>query len=60
MNEKKIRQWMKNNSQTCRDNLTGEMNNTMLAEQAAEEFDLYEGDECKIPDEVFDIAAEFT
>lgn len=35
-----------------------EINATKLAEDCANEFDLYEDDDCTIPQEVFDIAAD--
>lgn len=43
----------------CRDSKTGEVNHTLLAERAADQLDIYLGDDYEIPEEVFDIAASF-
>ena len=41
----RIQTWMKNNIEDHRDPVTGEINVTGLAEDAAREFNLYDGDE---------------
>ncbi len=55
----KIRVWMENELiSSCADyDDCGELNSTLLAENCAAELDLYEGDDCTIPEEVFDMAA---
>lgn len=56
----KIKRWMKrdlsHHPQEYFD--CGEVNATKLAENVAQAMELYEGDDDKIPEEVFDIAAE--
>ena len=56
-NDKDIRKVMKKLSTSCRDNTTGEMNYTLLAESACADLDAYVGD--NIPDTFFDLAIEF-
>lgn len=57
--KKQIKNAMQRHLDECRDPKTGELNHTLLAEQVAEELDLYVGDECEIPEEVFDLACDF-
>lgn len=53
MNEKEVKSWMIRNAELddC-----GEVNCTQLGESAAQQFNLYEGDD--IPEEVFELAFE--
>lgn len=55
--EAQIRNVMKRLAESHRDNLTGEMDYTGLAEEACCELDAYDGDD--IPEEFFEIATEF-
>ena len=56
--EEEVKSWMKSNVSEYLDEV-GEVNSTKLAEDAAQEFDLYEGEEdAEIPEWVFDYAAE--
>jgi len=57
--ENKVRYLMEDIVGACLDKRTGEVNTTLLAEMAACEFDLYEGDDDEIPEWVFDLACEF-
>jgi hypothetical protein len=55
----KVKKWMINNSSNYKDILTGELNCTSLAEEAANEFDLYsEESTFEVPDELFAWAVE--
>lgn len=54
-----IKNIMKLHLRDCRDNITGEINHTMLAEKAANDLNLYIGDNFDIPEKVFEIALEF-
>jgi hypothetical protein len=47
---------MKSHCEEVRDNVTGEINHTLLAEMAANQFDLYENDDFDIPEELFELA----
>lgn len=54
------RTWMKNNAHLYRDDRTGELNHTRLAEEAANSLDIYvEKRDYTIPQELFDLASEF-
>lgn len=59
MNIKKIKQIMFSLVEDCRDPKTGELNHTLLAEQTADQLNLYIGDDYEIPEEVFDIASTY-
>ena len=59
ISEDKIRKCMKRLAEDCRDRITSEMNVTLLAENACQELDAYDGDDCDIPEEFFEIALEF-
>jgi hypothetical protein len=52
----KILSYMKSHCEEVRDNVTGEINHTLLAEMAANQFDLYENDDFDIPEELFELA----
>jgi hypothetical protein len=55
----KVKKWMLSNYRDYVDPVTDELNCTMLAEQAANMFDLYNNDmEFDIPEEVFEWASE--
>ena len=56
----KALKWMKNQLRHEAETYDygGDINCTKLAEDAAEELDLYENAECDIPDEVFDAAVD--
>jgi hypothetical protein len=56
----KIISFMKSHLDDVRDNRTGEINHTLLAEMAANELDLYLNDDYDIPEEVFDLALKFS
>jgi hypothetical protein len=58
-NKKQIIESMRNRVEDCRDPRTGELNHTLLAEQVAEEFELYDGHDYEIPPELFEWAADF-
>jgi len=51
-----VKRWMKVNLERYRDHVTGEINLTQMAEEAASHFNLYDGND--IPEEVFDWSAE--
>lgn len=53
----KILSFMRSHRDDVRDNRTGEINHTLLAEMAANELDLYEN-EFDIPEEVFELALQ--
>ncbi|MBN2003930.1 MAG: hypothetical protein JXA21_11295 [Anaerolineae bacterium] len=55
-NLKRIARYMRNNAGDHLDRRTGEYNMTALAEDAAQHFDLYAGDD--VPEELFDVAYE--
>lgn len=55
-NEDTVRRWMAQNAGNYCE--CGEVRTTTLAEDAADEFDLYEDDEYTIPECVFELAAE--
>lgn len=57
VNTKLIKRWMNNNVNKFLDDCN-EINATALAENAAQEFDLYEGRDYKIPNIIFDLAAQ--
>ncbi len=57
--KKQIKTAMQRHVEECRDPRTGEVNHTLLAEQVADELDLYVGDDYEIPEEVFDLACDF-
>lgn len=57
--KKQIKNAMQRHVEECRDPRTGELNHTLLAEQVADELDLYVGDDYEIPEEVFDLATDF-
>lgn len=59
MSPKFIRKTMSVLVESCRDRITGEVNHTLLAENACQELDAYEGEEFDIPEEFFEIALEF-
>jgi hypothetical protein len=52
----KVKRWMETNARQHVDRFTGEVNYTSLAEEAAQEFDIYEGDE--IPEELFELSGK--
>jgi len=53
----KILSFMRSHREYVRDNRTGEINHTLLAEMAANELNLYEND-FDIPEEVFELALQ--
>lgn len=55
----KIISFMKSHLDDVRDDRTGEINHTLLAEMAANELDLYLNDDYDIPEEIFDLALKF-
>jgi hypothetical protein len=57
--KKQIKSTMSQLVDGCRDPKTGEVNYTLLAEQTAEELDLYVGNDYEIPEEVFELSATF-
>lgn len=59
IDKKKVKRVMRQYLEDCRDNRTGEINHTLLAETAAAELELYENEDYDIPEEVFEIALEF-
>lgn len=59
INKNKVRACMKKNIESCRDNRTGEINHTLLAEMTAADLNLYDGPEEEIPEQVFELALEF-
>lgn len=55
----KVKRWMTDHAHDHEDKKTGEVNTTSLAEEAANEFDIYEDKrDYKIPDDVFDLAVD--
>lgn len=54
----KILSFMKSHLDDVRDNRTGEINHTLLAEMAADSLNLYI-DDFEIPEEVFELALNF-
>lgn len=56
----KIISFMKSHLDDVRDDRTGEINHTLLAEMAANELDLYLNDDYDIPEEIFDLALKFS
>ena len=58
MNISNIRARMRKNVEECRDNRTGEVNHTMLAEMTCGDLDAF-GSEDEIPEEFFETAIEF-
>jgi len=62
VNSHSVRKWMARNKERFVDELTGELNHTRLAEEAANELNLYndEGGYDSIPEEIFEIAADFS
>lgn len=56
----KIISFMKSHLNDVRDDRTGEINHTLLAEMAANELDLYLNDDYDIPEEIFDLALKFS
>lgn len=59
VNVNAVRAHMRKNIFSCRDNRTGEVNHTLLAEMTAADLNLYFGPEEDIPEQVFEIALEF-
>lgn len=55
----KVKRWMRIHLSEYVDEC-GELDCTKLAEDAAQEFDLYEGDDCDIPEWVFEASASLT
>lgn len=55
----KVKRWMRINLKDYIDECN-ELDCTRLAEDAANEFDLYEGDNCDIPEWVFEASASLT
>jgi hypothetical protein len=55
----KILSFMRSHLGDVRDNRTGEINHTLLAEMAANELNLYLNDNYDIPEEVFELATKF-
>lgn len=58
MEKSKIKQYMSGVKNEFVDNITGELNYTLLAEDTADHFNLYESDGYTILDYVFEIAIE--
>jgi hypothetical protein len=58
LNERLIKARMKSFADECTDRNTYEVNCTQLAEMVADDLDLYDGYDYKIPERVFEIAAE--
>jgi len=56
----RVKLYMRGHLESFRDNLTNEINTTLLAEYACEEFNLYEGDDenDNIPEWLFDLALD--
>lgn len=54
-----IKNIMKLHVEDCRDNFTGEVNYTLLAEKTANDLNLYVGSEYTIPEIVFEIALNY-
>jgi hypothetical protein len=52
----KVKRWMRIHESEYMDECN-ELDCTRLAEDAAQEFDLYEGDNCDIPEWVFELSA---
>lgn len=52
----KPKTWMLRNYEQCIDRETGLLCCTSLAEQACDALDLYENDECDIPEALFELA----
>lgn len=57
LDSKKIRSVMRGLLNDCRDNQTGEMNHTLLAELTCHEMEAYEGND--IPEVFFELAVDF-
>lgn len=55
-----VRKTMRTFLEDCRDQKTGEINCTKLAEQAAHALDIYVGKNYDIPEEVFELAFELS
>jgi hypothetical protein len=59
MNTGKVRRWMRENAHLYRDDRTNELNQTRLAEEAANVLNLFSDKrDFNIPEEVFELAAE--
>lgn len=58
MKDSQIRKTIKSLTENHRDNRTGEINHTALAEETAQVLDFYEGDDYVIPEIVFELALE--
>ena len=58
MNKADVNRWMSLNRETYIDSRTGELDCTRLAEEAADMFNLYEGDECTVPEWLFEMSSE--
>jgi hypothetical protein len=58
INIQKVKNWMRKNKEEFRDNQTGELNYTLLAEACANELDIYSDDNYNIPEELFELAVE--
>jgi len=58
MNKEDVVRWMSLNRETYIDSRTGELDYTRLAEEAADMFNLCEGDDCTVPEWVFEASAE--
>ena len=56
----KIISFMRAHCEDVRDKRTGEINHTLLAEMAANELNLFENDDYDIPEEIFDLALNFS
>lgn len=53
--KKTILKFARNEVEYCLDRKTNEINYTMLAENVANNFDIYEGDGYTIPEELFEL-----
>lgn len=58
MNKNQVLKFMRTNAEDFRDSTTGEINCTALAEAAASQFNIYEGRDYTIPEDVFELALE--
>ena len=58
MKKEDVIRWMSLNRETYIDSRTGELDYTRLAEEAADMFNLCEGDDCTVPEWVFEASAE--
>lgn len=60
MDQEEVKEWMEKEILYNRSDYDdcGECDCTLLAENAAQMFDLYEGDDCDIPDWIFELAVE--